>query len=389
MAETESESTNVLLVVESLRPSGATRYATVLFRGLSDAGFTVFLAAPGREGLDRFSKEERKRIEVFPGMLGGFIRPFGFRRLVAWARERAPSVIHGLSAFTSQACQKLSKSLDRPHVLSVNHYQERGGLRVGDRCMKILASSESIRENLVNTVGVAKELVKIVALGIPLPELSPPATDKEDRHPLVVTLSSLTPRTNIETFLRAARKVLDVRCGACQFLIVGEGPEEPALRKLTRELKLEKHVTFSNPGVPLDQVLQDADVYVKVPKQQGFCMSVLEAMSFGLPVVASSVGGLIPLVSDGQTGFLVPVGDHDATAKRILDVLQDEHLREKLGKAARETVENSFAYPSMVDRTAMIYASVLGVGFFRGVTTLVRKASDPKEANANGRPGGQ
>jgi glycosyltransferase involved in cell wall biosynthesis len=221
-------------------------------------------------------------------------------------------------------------------------------------------------------------LVRIVPVGIPLPDLPAPDPGREGRHPLVVTISSLTPRTSVGTFLRAARKVLDVRCGACQFLVVGEGPDEPALRRLSRELKLEKHVTFANPNVPTARILAEADVYVKVPKQQGFGMSVLEAMSWGLPVVASAVGGLIPLVRDGHTGFLVPAGDPDAAAKRILDVLQDSALRQRLGENARETVADSFPYPRMIEKTATIYADVLGIGLFRGITTLVRKASDPE-----------
>ncbi len=377
MVQLPQDRNEILLLSESLKPGGMTRYITLLFRGLLEAGIKPTLITAERPHASLFTKEEFKRVEVFPGLLGGFVRPFLFRRLSAWARERKPALIHGLSGFTATSCQRLAKALDKPFVLSVLHIQEGGSLRVGDHCMRVLACSEAIRENLINQAKVPKELVRVVRLGIPLPELARAVSSQpQDRHPSVVTFAPLTPRRDLGTFLRAARRVLDVRCGACQFLIVGEGPEEPALRKLARELKLEKHVIFSHSAVPYEIILNDADVYVQTPRQQGFGIFVLDAMAHGLPVVATSVGGLIPLVRDGQTGFLVPPGDAEATAKRILDILQDSSLSKSMGQAGRTLVTEQLPYQAMIDRTITNYAEAIGLGPVKGgLTQIVEKSS--------------
>lgn len=352
---------SIILVAEPLRPSGSTVYARLLMRGLLGAGLSPRLAAPEPPPPGLFGKEEESALELFPGMMGGLMRPFVMRRLVRWARERRPSLIHGLSAFTAPVCQKLAHSLDLPYILSVHHYQVSGALRVDGRCKGVLACSESIRENLVNDAHIPKELVRVVNIGIEPPARpAAPAGDK-DRLPLVATFAKLTPRKDIATFLRAARQVLDVLGGACQFLVVGEGPEEPSLRALMRELKLEKQVTFAHPSVPHEQILGDADVYVQTSKAEGFGISVLEAMSWGLPVVATSVGGLITLVRDGQTGFLVPVENPGSVAGKILDLLADSGLRARMGESGRNVVTEQYSLQQMIGDTLQLYAEAMGL----------------------------
>ncbi|MCW8132506.1 MAG: glycosyltransferase family 4 protein, partial [Planctomycetota bacterium] len=130
---------------------------------------------------------------------------------------------------------------------------------------------------------------------------------------------------------------------------------------IVRELNLEKHVTFAHPGVPHGQILSDADLYVQTSKEEGFGVSTLEAMAWGLPVVATSVGGLITLVRDGQTGFLVPVGNPGAVAGKMLDLLGDRALREKMGQAARTLVAEQYSAQQMIDDTEHLYAEVMGL----------------------------
>ena len=357
------EQASLVLLAEPLKPGGMSSYACSLLRALPEAGFAPRLATSEGPPTGQFGKAEAAAIEIFPGLQGGFWRPFVFPRLVNWARERSPALIHGLSAFAAPAAQRLAQALDLPYVLSVHHYQT-SGLRLDARCRGVLACSESIRENLVNDARVPKELVRVVPIGIQIPVLEESAglaAPDPERLPLVATISKLTARKNVATFLRAARQVLDVRGGQCQFLVVGEGPEEPMLRKLTRKLELEKHLTFANASTSHRQILGDVEVYVQTSLAEGFGAAVLEAMAFGRPVVATSVGGLITLVRDGQTGYLVPVNDPAAAAGKILCLLEDEGLRRRLGAAGRASVSEHFTVSRMMEGTIALYANVLGL----------------------------
>ncbi|MCW8130462.1 MAG: glycosyltransferase, partial [Planctomycetota bacterium] len=191
---------SIVLVSESLRPGGNTVYAGLLLRGLLGVGLSPRLAAPDAPPAGFFGKEEQASVEVFPGMQGGFFRPFVHRRLIAWAQARNPSLIHGLSAFAAPVCQKLAQALDLSYVLSIQHYQSKGGLRVDGRCKAVIACSEAIRENLVNDAHVPKELVRVVTIGIDLPAREPQAPAPEgERLPLVATFAKLTPRKDLAT----------------------------------------------------------------------------------------------------------------------------------------------------------------------------------------------
>lgn len=355
------ERSAVLLVAEALRPGGMSIYARGLLRGLGGAGLTPRLIAPEPPPAGLLGQAEEAEVRVFPGLHGAFFRPFVFRRLLPWARDERFALVHGLSAFTASACQRLARALEVGFVLSVHHYQDRGELRLGERCRGVLACSEPIRENLVNDARLPKELIHVVPLGVEVPGAAPGPSATEARTPVVATFASLTPDQDPATLLRAASAVMQTRPGACHFLVVGEGPEEPALRRLARELRLEKHLTFSHAGVPHERILAETDVYVQTARREGFGLAVLEAMAWGRPVVATAVGGLISLVRDGQTGFLVPAGDARAVAGKILDLLGDPQRRATMGANGRALAVKEFSLRRMVQRVSEVYARAMGV----------------------------
>jgi glycosyltransferase involved in cell wall biosynthesis len=346
----------VLLVAESLRPGGLSQYAVSLKRGLAAAGLPARLIAPERPAPGWFAPAEEAGVRAFPGLLGGFFRPFVLHRLAAWAREEHFSLVHGLSAFTAPVCHRLAAALRTPFVLSVHHYQERGDLRADARCLAVLACSESIRENLVNDARLPKELIHVVPLGIEIPADLPPPPEAAGRAPLVATFAQLTPKQDVATFVQAAAAIARQAPGGSQFLIVGEGPEESRLRKLASQLQVHKQIIFSHAGVPLERILPEISVYVQTARREGFGLAVLQAMAWGRPVVATAVGGLIGLVRDGQTGFLVPAGDAAAVAARTVDLLGDPARRATMAQNGRALAVKEFSLARMIERTVRVYA---------------------------------
>jgi glycosyltransferase involved in cell wall biosynthesis len=350
----------VLLVTESLRAGGLSIYARSMRRGLAAAGLAPRLISPDAPPAALYPPDETAAVQVFPGLHGGLLRPFVLRRLLAWARGEPFALVHGLSAFTWPVCQRLAGALGVGFVLSVQHYQDRGlALHAASRCRAVLACSEPIRENLVNDARVPKELIHVVPLGVEIPESPPAAESAAERWPVIATCAPLTPQQDVATFIRAAALVAGERQGACQFLVVGEGPEETRLRRLARELKLDQRLAFVHAAVPHEKVLPEVDVYAQTARREGFGLAVLEAMAWGRPVVATSVGGLISLVRDGQTGYLAPAGDAAAVARKSLDLLGDPALRARLGQAGRELALRQFALPRMIEGTLKVYARAL------------------------------
>src|SRR5262249_51873712 len=157
------------------------------------------------------------------------------------------------------------------------------------------------------------EFVHVIAAGIRVPkELAARPAEYQESIPLISTFGKLIQRKDYATFLRAARIIVDKLGPQNSFVILGEGPDETRLRKLARELKIDKQVTLVDTPGAVEAIFRDTDVYVQCSKQEGFGTMVLQAMAHGVPVVSTAVGGILSLVRDGETGFLVPIGDHEA-----------------------------------------------------------------------------
>ena len=113
------------------------------------------------------------------------------------------------------------------------------------------------------------------------------------------------------------------------------------------------------PWQQLAEWYRRATVFVMPSHYETFGISVIEAMAFGLPVVATNVGGLPEIVEDGVTGILVPPKDPDALAEAVIQLLRDPQLRRRLGQAARDRVVSEFRIERVVEQTLKVYETVL------------------------------
>jgi len=102
-----------------------------------------------------------------------------------------------------------------------------------------------------------------------------------------------------------------------------------------------------------------ASIFVMPSYYETFGISAMEAMAFGLPVVATRAGGLSEVVEDGVTGFLVPPGDSQAVAEAIIRLLRDQNLRRRMGEAGRKRVLDEFTVDRVLVQTLNVYDAIL------------------------------
>jgi phosphatidyl-myo-inositol dimannoside synthase len=165
-------------------------------------------------------------------------------------------------------------------------------------------------------------------------------------RPVVLAAARLVPRKGHDTLIRAWPAVLR-RIPDATLLIVGDGPQESALRRLVNRLRLEPWVVF-HPGVPwntMPAVYAAADVFALPCRTRRHGMEVealgivfLEAAAAGLPVVVGASGGAPETVVDGETGYVVQSSDCDALSGRIGDLLSDPALASAMGATGRARV---------------------------------------------------
>ena len=130
------------------------------------------------------------------------------------------------------------------------------------------------------------------------------------------------------------------------YVIVGGGDLQPRLEQMARESSARDSIFFVG-KLPLDQLkgcYARTDIFVMPSRQEGFGIVFLEAMVFGKPVIAGDSGGAPEVVQNGVTGFSVNPDDRDALTDRLIQLLQDESLRTRMGGAGRQRVEDNFTF---------------------------------------------
>ena len=140
--------------------------------------------------------------------------------------------------------------------------------------------------------------------------------------------------------------------------IAGTGPEESSLRDTARRLGLAGRVRFLG-WVDPSIVLPRWHVFSLPSLEEAFGIAALEAMAAGLPVIASDVGGLPELVTDGETGFLIPPKSPALLASRIEQLFDDPALRVRMGFAARTRARQNFSVARMVEQITKLYTDLL------------------------------
>lgn len=159
---------------------------------------------------------------------------------------------------------------------------------------------------------------------------------------MLTSISSLIPRKGFDVLLNAVSKVVKV-IPNIKLVIVGSGPLELMCRQLVRELKIENNVLFLGfvENFPY-HILAASDVYVSASNAESFGIVYAESMAYGIPVVATNVGGIPEVVENEKTGLLVPPGNADNLADAIINLLRNKELRTTMGQNGRKRVERLF-----------------------------------------------
>jgi|SRR5688572_4812688 len=229
---------------------------------------------------------------------------------------------------------------------------------------RFLAISRAVRDRLIadripsSKIEIVHEGVDVERL-VALPHGNLHAALFLPTHsPIVATIGALVAQKDHHTLIDAAatvvKQVSDVR-----FVILGEGDLRPHLEKQIKHLHLERHVFLAGFRPDVLELLKDVDVFALSSTHEGMCTSLLDAMAAEKPAVATAVGGVPEVVDDLTTGFLVPPREPEALAARIVQLLKDEALRRRMGRAGLERVRRLFTVERMVQETVAAYQKLV------------------------------
>jgi N-acetyl-alpha-D-glucosaminyl L-malate synthase BshA len=178
-----------------------------------------------------------------------------------------------------------------------------------------------------------------------------PAGDKVLLH-----ISNFRPVKRVLDCIRILDQVR--REVGAHLLMVGDGPERGPAENLARQLGVEAHVEFLGKQQHVERLIPLAHVLLLPSEMESFGLAALEGMACGVPPVATRVGGVPELVTDGVDGFLEPAGNIDAQARRVVELLSDEALYRRVSGAARQTAETRFCTSLIIPKYEEYYREV-------------------------------
>jgi glycosyltransferase involved in cell wall biosynthesis len=233
---------------------------------------------------------------------------------------------------------------------------------------RLIAVSESDRQQQLTIGGRRPELLITIPNGVDLDRLRPSSPEVLAARagelgippgaPVIGTVGRLHEQKDVATFLLAA-SLLRERFPELQALVVGDGPLAAALRRQATGLGLGDAMHFTGHRDDVADLISLMDVFVLASIYESFGLVLAEAMALCRPIVATCVGGIPEVVSDGVTGLLVPPQQPEALAAAIERCLADPALATRLAAAGRERVVREFTVDVMVRRTMSVYEDAL------------------------------
>lgn len=175
-----------------------------------------------------------------------------------------------------------------------------------------------------------------------------------DGHLVAITVGRLMPLKRTGDALRALRAASGAR--PITLLIVGEGPDGPALVALAEQLGITAKVRFLGARQDVQALLGCSDIFIQCSDTEGLSMSIIEALHSGLACIVTRVGGNPELVHDGYNGITYDVGDIAALAKGIVDLADNEPLRTLMGTRSKELARREYSMQVCVERYLQLYS---------------------------------
>lgn len=354
------------------RIGGAERQAMLLAKGLRRRGWRVSVVALYGDGGAAAAELRASDIAFIRlDMRKGLADPRGWIRFHRWLRREQPDVLHAHLPHAAWLCRWSRLAAGVPVVVDTLHSSSTGksGRRAGYALSRrlpdhVTAVSRATAASHLAAGMVRKERLSILGNGIELGTWAPDIQCRiAARRQLGLTdeflwmaVGRLEFVKDYPTLLRAMARTRE----NARLLILGAGPMEMELVKLTARLGIERRVRFLGFEPNVEGWMQAADGFVLSSRYEGLPMVLLEAGACGVPAVATDVPGTREVVVDGVNGWLARAADANSLSQamtRLMEMPLEE--RYAMGECARRRVINEFSMETVLDRWEQLYETLL------------------------------
>lgn len=228
---------------------------------------------------------------------------------------------------------------------------------------RIVVNAQSIRNYVKNTEDMPRRNIEVIYNGVDLPthHVASASSGQLDIKPgslVIMHVANFKPVKGHKYLLKALKGIIEKHPEA-QLVLIGEDTMAGEIQRLAGQLKILDHVLFLGKRPDVRNLLPLADICVLPSLSEGLSNAILEYMAAGKPVVATNVGGTPELIEHNVHGLLVEKEKSTPLKEALIKLIEDKHLREKMGAAGRQKALDQFFMPGMVNRYEQFYSSLL------------------------------
>ena len=291
----------------------------------------------------------------------------GYWEIKKHLKRLKPDVVHCHSSKAGLLGRLAAKSLNLPVVFTAHGWAFTDGISPKKQQIystlerflarisgHIITVSEYDRQHgFKHNVGTP-ELVQTIHNGVP--DIKTIAIEKSNSIVRLIMVARFEDPKDQYFLIQALSKLPKYLNWQIDFL--GEGPNLQKCQELVANEKLDSKIIFHGQSFKVKEFLNQADIFILISNYEGFPLTILEAMSTSLPIVASDVGGVNESVSS-ENGYLIPKGGIDCLVQALTELIANTDLRQKLGNNSRYLYETQFSFNTMLQKTFDVYTQVL------------------------------
>lgn len=265
--------------------------------------------------------------------------------------------------FHKRVIAKLANSGDASDIKKMRREQqlplESHMIPTALKCDRFVATTGAI-VNELKAEGVPAGCIVQLPNGVETDLIDPRSSYKFGKTVHITFVGRLHEQKGLDVLFQGFSKLLEKFSSLdIQLQLIGDGPLRSDLLSLAKQLKIDAKVNFVGKTDQVYSYLKETDVFVLPSRAEGMSNALLEAMAFGLPVAVSNIPGNALLVQNKKNGLVFEMQNPDGLVKILSLYLNDSALRERMGKAARETIEKQYSLESVADRYIALYHELL------------------------------
>jgi glycosyltransferase involved in cell wall biosynthesis len=379
----------VVNLVTRLNVGGVAHHVTNLMRGLDRNKYEQQLICGFESAGEKSMRDQVEARGVTPILIPRLVGnprlnisdALAFAHILRLLRQQRPMILHTHTSKAGLLGRVAARLTGVPIIVHTfhglvlkGHYRplKTNGVRAVERCLArlsdrlIVISNEDKNDLLAYRIAPAHK-IEVIPLGLELDHFLDNRKRRGLLHRelgldsatrLIGIVGRIAPIKNHRLFFDAMVQVLAEHATA-HVVVVGDGDLCPEMERYVREMGIADRVSFLGWRHDLPQIYTDLDVLVISSNNEGTPVSAIEAMAAGRPVVATRVGGLPDVISDGETGYLVAPGNVEQLASAVKRVLSDGETTDRLRRNARESVKGKFAVERLAADIDLLYRRLL------------------------------